>query len=80
MPSPLSVVRKVDTVTGATGDALTPKLDHIVVDRADQVRDDAEAIRLLSERVPVPAFVNNHFAGYSPATIEQLGQALGLPR
>jgi hypothetical protein len=29
--------------------------------------------------VPVLVFVNNHLAGYAPATVEQLRQALGLP-
>jgi uncharacterized protein YecE (DUF72 family) len=88
MPSPLSVVRKVDAVTGPFGyvrllgdraavDALTPKLDHTVIDRTAQVRDDAEAIRLLGERVPVLAFVNNHYAGYAPDTVRQLQVALG---
>jgi uncharacterized protein YecE (DUF72 family) len=89
MPSPLDVVRKVDAVTGPFAyvrllgdrnavDALTPTLDHIVLDRTDQLRADAEAIRQLSGRVPVLVFVNNHFAGYAPATVEQLRQALGL--
>jgi hypothetical protein len=32
---------------------------------------------LLSQRVPVLAFVNNHFAGYAPETIRQLLAALG---
>jgi hypothetical protein len=31
--------------------------------RLGQVRADALAIRELTERVPVVAFVNNHFAG-----------------
>jgi uncharacterized protein YecE (DUF72 family) len=88
MPPPLSVVRKVDAVTGpfayvrllgdrAAVDALTPKLDQIVIDRTSQVQDDAEAIRQLSERVPVLAFVNNHYAGYAPETARQLQAALG---
>ncbi len=88
MPSPRSLVEKFDTVTGpfayvrllgdrAEVDKRTPTLDHIVVDRIDQVHDDAQAVRLLSERVPVLAFVNNHFAGYAPETIEQLQTALG---
>jgi hypothetical protein len=29
------------------------------------------------ERVPVLAFVNNHFAGYAPETIRKLLAALG---
>jgi len=51
---------------------------RIVIDRAEQVKADAEAIRQLSARVPVLVFVNNHFAGYAPETIEQLRRALGL--
>jgi hypothetical protein len=81
--SAAKVVRQVDPVTGPFGyirllgdrqvvDALTPTLDHIVVDRTAQLRDDAEAVGLLRERVPVLVFVNNHYAGYAPATIEQL--------
>jgi uncharacterized protein YecE (DUF72 family) len=83
MPSPLAVLRKVDPVTGPFAyvrllgdrqavDALTPKLDHVVIDRTAQLRDDAEAVRQLRGRVPVLVFVNNHYAGYAPATIEQL--------
>ncbi len=34
--------------------------------------DDARAIRILRQRVPVVAFVNNHFAGYAPETVRQL--------
>jgi hypothetical protein len=40
------------------------------------VRADALAIPELSERVPVVAFVNNHFAGYAPQTVAQLLAAL----
>jgi hypothetical protein len=47
-------------------DALAPALDHIVIDRGGQVAADAQVIRLLRQRVPVVAFVNNHFAGYAP--------------
>ena len=61
-------------------DALTPTLDHIVIDRAGQVAEDARAIQILRQRVPVVAFVNNHYAGYAPETVRQLqaltGQAI----
>jgi uncharacterized protein YecE (DUF72 family) len=88
MPSPLSVVQQLDAVTGPFAyvrllgdreavDALTPTLDHVVIDRGDQVREDAEAIKLLSKRVPVVAFVNNHFAGFSPETLRLLAALLG---
>ena len=53
-------------------DALTPTLDHIVLDRGAEVADDARAIRVLRQRVPVVAFANNHFAGYAPETARQL--------
>src|SRR5262249_22504778 len=87
MPAPLEVVRKVDAVTGPFAyvrllgdrnavDALTRTLDRIVIDRTEQLRADAEAIRVLAGRVPVLVFVNNHFAGYAPATVEQLRQLL----
>ena len=48
-------------------DALSPALDHIVIDRGPEVAADAGAIQVLRERVPVFAFVNNHYAGYAPA-------------
>jgi hypothetical protein len=51
---------------------LTPTLDRIVIDRGRQVAADAQAIRLLRQRVPVVAFVNNHVAGYAPETVRQL--------
>jgi uncharacterized protein YecE (DUF72 family) len=88
MPSPLKVLEQLDPVTGpfaylrllgdrAAVDALTKTLDHIVIDRAEQIRHDAEAIRQLRARVPVLVFVNNHFAGYAPATLKQLAEELG---
>jgi hypothetical protein len=52
-------------------DALTPTLDHIVIDRGAQVADDTRAIQVLRQRMPVVAFVNNHYAGYTPETARQ---------
>jgi len=83
MPSPLSVVQRLDVVTGPFAyvrllgdreavDSLTDTLDHIVIDREQQVASDAEAVKLLAKHVPVVAFVNNHFAGYAPETVRQL--------
>jgi uncharacterized protein YecE (DUF72 family) len=88
MVAPLDVVHRLDVVTGpfayvrllgdrAAVDAATGTLDHIVLDRSGQVRADALAIRELSGRVPVVAFVNNHFAGYAPQTVAELQAALG---
>jgi uncharacterized protein YecE (DUF72 family) len=88
MPSPLSLMEQLDVVTGSFGyvrllgdrkavDDLTLRLDHVVIDRSEQIRDDAKAIRKLSESVPVIVAVNNHFfAGYSPQTIEELMEAI----
>jgi hypothetical protein len=53
-------------------DALTPTAEHIVIDHGEQVAEDARAIQILQERVPVVAFVNNHYAGYAPETARQL--------
>jgi hypothetical protein len=83
MPLPLSVLQLLDAVTGPFAsirlpgnreavDALTPRLDHIVIDRGEEVRDDVEAIQLLAKRVPVVAFVNNHFAGFAPETLRRV--------
>ena len=85
MPSPLSLVQRadLDVVTGPFAyirllgdreavDALTPRLDRIVIDRGPEVADDARAIQVLRQRVPVVAFVNNHYAGYAPETARHL--------
>jgi uncharacterized protein YecE (DUF72 family) len=85
MPSPLSLVQRadLDVVTGSFAyvrllgdreavDALTPTLDHVVIDRGAEVEMDARAIQVLRQRVPVVAFVNNHYAGYAPETVRQL--------
>jgi hypothetical protein len=58
-------------------DALTPTLDHIVIDRNPEVEMDARAIQVLRQRVPVVAFVNNHYAGYAPETARQLAALAG---
>jgi hypothetical protein len=38
---------------------------------------DARAIQVLRQRVPVVAFVNNHYAGYAPETARQLAALTG---
>ena len=58
-------------------DALTPTLDRVVIDRTGQVAEDARAIQVLRQRVPVVAFVNNHYAGYAPETVRQLAAKVG---
>jgi hypothetical protein len=87
MLAPLDVVHRHDVVTGpfayvrllgdrAAVEAATETLDRIVIDRSGQVRADALAIRKLEERVPVVAFVNNHFAAYAPQTAAELRAVL----
>ena len=44
-------------------DELTPALNKTVIDRREQIHSDARAAKLLSIKVPVLVFVNNHFAG-----------------
>ena len=72
----LSLVRNLDTVTGpspvfrllgdrAEVDKLTETLG-IVINRDNRMETAAQAIRLLSERVPVLAFVDNPSAGDTP--------------
>jgi hypothetical protein len=84
----LSVVQQLDAVTGPYGyvrllgdreevDQRTDTLNRTVVDRIDQIENDARTIRLLAERVPVLAFVNSHFEGYAPQTVGRLTAALG---
>jgi len=48
-----------------------------VIDRSAQIDFDAPLMLLLSQRVSVLAFVNNHFAGYAHDTIKALHNALG---
>jgi hypothetical protein len=53
-------------------DALTPTLDHVVTDRAEQVESSFQDGRLLWQPVPAVACVNSHFAGYAPESVRQL--------
>lgn len=87
MPPPLGVVQKLDALTGpfsyfrllgdrAEVDALTSKLDHVVVDRGEQVRADAKAVTVMARKAPAFVFVNNHFAGFAPQTVQQMRDAL----
>jgi len=67
---PLAYVRLLGD--GEAVDALTPTLDHIVIDRGAQVAGDARAIRVLRQQVLVVACVNNQCAGYAPERARQL--------
>ena len=90
MPSPAEVIERFDVVTGPfayvrlLGDrqgieAITTTWNKIVVDKSDELRRTAAAIQRVAQRVPVLAFVNNHYAGYAPETAEMLRQFLSAP-
>jgi len=57
---------------------ITKTWDKTVVDRSREIDEWAEVTKTLRMRVPVYTFVNNHFAGYAPATIDALKIRLGL--
>ena len=53
---------------------------RIQVDRTKEVDSWADALRGMRERVKVTyGYVNNHFAGHSPATIRMFQERLGMP-
>jgi uncharacterized protein YecE (DUF72 family) len=58
---------------------VTTTWGKIVVDRSAGLAETAEVIRSMAGRVPVAVFINNHFAGHSPATARDLRRLLGLP-
>jgi hypothetical protein len=58
-------------------DDLTEKVDQIVIDRSNQLAEDAKVIKQLSKQVPLIVAVNNQFSGYSPETIRMLSDELG---
>jgi hypothetical protein len=63
--------------SGEAVDVPTPALDHTVIDCTSQVEADAEVIRMLRQRAPAVAFVNNHFARDAPETARQLIARMG---
>ncbi len=89
MPRPKRVADEFDPVTGPLGfvrllgdresiEKLTTTWDKVVVDRSAEMAETAEVIREMARRVPVVVFVNNHYAGHSPATARELRGLLGL--
>lgn len=54
-------------------DALSERLDHVVVDQGERLDRWAALLRRAAERVPETyVYANNHYAGYAPATIDEL--------
>ncbi len=90
MPKPAEVARLVDPVTGPLGlvrllgdresiEKVTTTWDKVVVDRSADLAETSEVIRSMAGRAPVAVFLNNHYAGHSPATARDLRGMLGLP-
>ncbi len=90
MPSPVQVVERIEPLTTDFGflrligdreaiEKLTTTWDHVVIDRTAELAATAEVIQSLARRAPVAVFVNNHYAGYSPATVKRLREQLRLP-
>jgi uncharacterized protein YecE (DUF72 family) len=90
MPRPAQVAELVDPVTGPISivrllgdreaiEKLTTTWDRVVVDRRAELAQTAGVIESVAERVPVAVFVNNHYAGHSPATAKDLRKLLGQP-
>lgn len=83
MPSPADVMKKLDVITGPfayirlLGDRegiekITTTWNKVVVDLTDELQQIARALTDLSIKVPVLAFVNNHYAGFGPETADTL--------
>ncbi|WP_435019794.1 DUF72 domain-containing protein [Tundrisphaera sp. TA3] len=88
MPRPAQVAAEVDPVTGPLGfvrllgdresiEKITTTWDKVVVDRSAELAETAGVIRDMAARVPVAVFLNNHYAGHSPATARDLRALLG---
>lgn len=87
MPPPGVVVEKFGGVTGPFGyvrllgdrkgiEEITTEWSKAVVDKTDEIKRTASAIRKIAENVPVVAFCNNHYAGFGPGTAETLAKSL----
>ncbi len=84
LPHPAELVERLDPFTTdfAYGrligdrkgiDALTDRLDHVVIDQGPRLDRWAALLARAAERVPETyAYANNHYAGYAPATIDEL--------
>lgn len=57
---------------------ITKAWGKIVIDRSKETREWVETIlrQALAKRIPVWVYINNHFAGYAPASIELLRESI----
>src|ERR1700722_8480069 len=59
---------------------VTKTWSRTVVDRKAEIAEWTDVIKNVQERkIKIYGYVNNHFAGHAPTTIDQLRVALGLP-
>jgi uncharacterized protein YecE (DUF72 family) len=90
MPSLAEVSRRINPVTAPfsfvrlIGDReaiekVATTWDKVVVDRSAELAEVAGVVQDLAERVPVAVFINNHYAGHSPATARDLRTLLAIP-
>ena len=88
MPRPAQVAAEVDPVTGPLGfvrllgdresiEKITTTWDKVVIDRSADLAETAGVIQTMARRVPVAVFLNNHYAGHSPATARDLRALFG---
>jgi uncharacterized protein YecE (DUF72 family) len=56
------------------------RFNGVVIDRAAEIAEWAEAIRDAGPQLArLAGYANNHYAGFSPATVRMVYDALGLP-
>ena len=90
MPTLAQIAERIDPVTAGfsfvrlIGDReaiekVATTWDKVVVDRSAELADVAGVVQSLARRVPVVVFINNHYAGHSPATARDLRILLGIP-
>jgi uncharacterized protein YecE (DUF72 family) len=60
-------------------DAVT-KYDKVIFDRSDRLRRWANAVKIAAPRLRrISGYVNNHYAGHSPAVVRAFYAELGIP-
>ncbi|WP_435006614.1 DUF72 domain-containing protein [Tundrisphaera lichenicola] len=90
MPRPAEVAKQIDPITGPIGlvrllgdresiEKMTTTWEKVVIDRSNDLAETAGVVRSMADRVPVAVFLNNHYAGHSPATARDLRKLLGQP-
>lgn len=90
MPRPAEILERLDPVTGPLAyvrllgdresiEKLTTTWGATVIDRSAELDETAGVLRTLARRVPTLVLLNNHYAGFAPATARELRRRLGQP-